>query len=196
MPWAKFLFWLVIFSQWTSSQLARGELSTHHNTLRSRTPALSHVACTLVPLGEQISLPPVIITRAKTGMQISANVLSFEYQVLVEEDTTELHSPLILETCRQWIKLTDALRRKRHFQNLCLMVVWKGFVSPSWQSTLQRTMLLPWLCLNSWYEDDKEGEVFSLSYGRLLRADTCKQVIFVFLKWCKGAHICFDGSVP
>lgn len=31
MPWAKFLFWLAIFSQLTSSQLASGELSTYHN---------------------------------------------------------------------------------------------------------------------------------------------------------------------
>lgn len=72
----------------------------------------------------------------------------------------------------------------------------KSSVFPSWQSKLQNTKLLPWLCLNRWCEDDKETKVSCLSCCYLLRIDTCKQVIFVFSKWCKSAHICFGGCVP
>lgn len=71
------------------------------------------------------------------------------------------------------------------------MEVSKSSVSPSWQSQLEWTMLFPWLCLSRWYEDDKEREVFCLSCGYLLIVETCKQVLFVFLKWCKNAHFCF-----
>lgn len=45
-------------------------------------------------------------------------------------------------------------------------------------------------------KDEKEGKIFSLSCECLLRAAASKQIIFVFLKRCKDAHICFDGSVP
>lgn len=49
---------------------------------------MSHVACTPVPSGEQISLPRVIITRTQTQAQMSGDVLGLEYQVLMKEGTT------------------------------------------------------------------------------------------------------------